>query len=77
MSLAFPSNEVFDKLIEDKSYSFIQKGMLVFDTAQFDGILKKISEFNSTMLSDPVKCLLSVFFNFGYLVILVIMIFVK
>lgn len=29
-----------------------KKGMLVFDAAQFDGILKKISEFNSTLISD-------------------------
>lgn len=31
-----------------------QKGMLVFDAAQFDGILKKILEFNSALLSKPV-----------------------
>lgn len=31
-----------------------QKGMLVFDVAQFDGILKKITEFNGTILSDQV-----------------------
>ncbi|KAF6166573.1 hypothetical protein GIB67_005435 [Kingdonia uniflora] len=30
-----------------------KKGMLFFDVAQFDGILKKIVEFNSTLLSDP------------------------
>ncbi|XP_074275391.1 uncharacterized protein LOC141599305 [Silene latifolia] len=29
-----------------------KKGFLIFDTAQFDGILKKVSEFNSTLLSD-------------------------
>ncbi|KAJ3670094.1 hypothetical protein LUZ60_010418 [Juncus effusus] len=29
-----------------------KKGMLLFDTAQFDGILKKISEFNTTLASD-------------------------
>ncbi|KAJ4716457.1 Phospholipase A-2-activating protein [Melia azedarach] len=29
-----------------------KKGMLVFDVAQFDGILKKITEFNNTLLSD-------------------------
>lgn len=32
-----------------------KKGMLVFDVAQFDGILKKISEFNSTLQSDDSK----------------------
>ncbi|XP_059653855.1 uncharacterized protein LOC132300680 isoform X2 [Cornus florida] len=32
-----------------------KKGMLVFDVAQFDGILKKISEFNNSLLSDPDK----------------------
>lgn len=32
-----------------------KKGMLVFDAAQFDGILKKISEFNNTLASDPEK----------------------
>ncbi|XP_075492671.1 uncharacterized protein LOC142530750 [Primulina tabacum] len=41
-------------VISKPSYKHIpKKGMLVFDTAQFDGILKKISEFNNTMLSDP------------------------
>lgn len=29
-----------------------KKGVLVFDVAQFDGILKKISEFNNTLLSN-------------------------
>lgn len=28
--------------------------MLVFDSAQFDGILKKITEFNNALLSDQV-----------------------
>ncbi|KAJ1410416.1 WD40/YVTN repeat-like-containing domain superfamily [Sesbania bispinosa] len=32
-----------------------KKGMLVFDTAQFDGILKKIIEFNNALLSDQEK----------------------
>lgn len=32
-----------------------KKGMLVFDAAQFDGILKKITEFNNTLLSDSEK----------------------
>ncbi|EEF43307.1 phospholipase A-2-activating protein [Ricinus communis] len=32
-----------------------KKGMLVFDVAQFDGILKKITEFNNALLSDPEK----------------------
>lgn len=32
--------------------------MLAFDTAQFDGILKKLSEFNNSLLSDPVSYLL-------------------
>ncbi|KAI9215528.1 hypothetical protein POPTR_T125104v4 [Populus trichocarpa] len=32
-----------------------KKGMLVFDVAQFDGILKKITEFHNSLLSDPVK----------------------
>lgn len=35
-------------------HSGFQKGMLVFDAAQFDGILKKILEFNSALLSKPV-----------------------
>lgn len=30
-----------------------KKGMLVFDAAQFDGIIKKISEFNIALQSDP------------------------
>ncbi|KAF5448764.1 hypothetical protein F2P56_029269 [Juglans regia] len=33
--------------------------MLVFDVAQFDGILKKITEFNNALLSDPEKQKLS------------------
>ncbi|KAB1207227.1 Phospholipase A-2-activating protein [Morella rubra] len=32
-----------------------KKGMLVFDVAQFDGILKKITEFNNALLSDTEK----------------------
>ncbi|CAJ1933456.1 unnamed protein product [Sphenostylis stenocarpa] len=32
-----------------------KKGMLVFDAAQFDGILKKITEFNNTLQSDQEK----------------------
>ncbi|GLT55414.1 hypothetical protein SLA2020_285370 [Shorea laevis] len=32
-----------------------KKGVLVFDVAQFDGILKKITEFNNSLLSDPEK----------------------
>ncbi|KAG4205674.1 hypothetical protein ERO13_A04G117600v2 [Gossypium hirsutum] len=32
-----------------------KRGMLVFDAAQFDGILKKISEFNNTLLADLEK----------------------
>ncbi|KAL1324118.1 phospholipase A-2-activating protein [Arachis ipaensis] len=32
-----------------------KKGMLGFDTAQFDGILKKITEFNSALQSDQEK----------------------
>ncbi|OAY25488.1 phospholipase A-2-activating protein [Manihot esculenta] len=32
-----------------------KKGMLVFDVAQFDGILKKIKEFNDAFLSEPDK----------------------
>ncbi|XP_021282644.1 phospholipase A-2-activating protein [Herrania umbratica] len=32
-----------------------KRGMLVFDAAQFDGILKKISEFNNALLADLEK----------------------
>ncbi|XP_022136219.1 phospholipase A-2-activating protein [Momordica charantia] len=32
-----------------------KKGVLVFDVAQFDGILKKIVEFNNVLLADPGK----------------------
>ncbi|KAK9286934.1 hypothetical protein L1049_015342 [Liquidambar formosana] len=39
---------------------YLAKGMLFFDVAQFDGILKKISEFNNTLLSDLEKKNLSV-----------------
>ncbi|CAN8269055.1 unnamed protein product [Cochlearia groenlandica] len=37
-----------------------KKGVLLFDVAQYDGILKKMAEFNNTLQSDPVsneKCL--------------------
>ncbi|XP_021896660.1 phospholipase A-2-activating protein [Carica papaya] len=38
------------------SYKHIpKKGMLVFDVAQFDGILKKIAEFNNSLNSDMGK----------------------
>ncbi|XP_078430526.1 transducin family protein / WD-40 repeat family protein [Wolffia australiana] len=30
-----------------------KKGMLLFDVAQFEGILKKVSEFNMVLLADP------------------------
>lgn len=33
-------------------FFFGQKGMLFFDTAQFDGILKKITEFNNTLITQ-------------------------
>lgn len=48
--------------------------MLVFDAAQFDGILKKISEFNNALLSDPVNLLLSVvlFFWYFYLLFMIV-----
>lgn len=36
-----------------------KKGMLVFDVAQFDGILKKVSEFNNALIADPDKTNLS------------------
>ncbi|KAJ9704853.1 hypothetical protein PVL29_003074 [Vitis rotundifolia] len=36
-----------------------KKGILVFDAAQFEGILKKISEFNNALMSDPEKKSLS------------------
>ncbi|CAF2100438.1 phospholipase A-2-activating protein [Brassica napus] len=31
-----------------------KRGVLVFDVAQYDGILKKMTEFNNTLRSDPV-----------------------
>jgi phospholipase A-2-activating protein len=37
-----------------------KKGMLAFDIAQFDGILKKVGEFNNSLLSDPEKKNLSI-----------------
>nr|GMD16360.1 phospholipase A-2-activating protein [Ipomoea batatas] len=37
-----------------------KKGMLVFDAAQFDGILKKILEFNSSLQSDSERNNLSI-----------------
>ncbi|XP_010519317.1 PREDICTED: phospholipase A-2-activating protein [Tarenaya hassleriana] len=38
------------------SYKHIpKKGVLVFDVAQYDGILKKITEFNNSLQSDPVN----------------------
>lgn len=38
--------------------------MLVFDVAQFDGILKKITEFNNALLSDPVGLHMLKIFSF-------------
>lgn len=45
--------------------------MLVFDVAQFDGILKKITEFNNNLLSDQVGSFASLqvsvcFWNYIY-----------
>lgn len=33
----------------------LQKGVLVFDVAQYDGILKKMTEFNTALRSDSVS----------------------
>ncbi|KAJ6896557.1 hypothetical protein NC651_022683 [Populus alba x Populus x berolinensis] len=43
-----------------------KKGMLVFDVAQFDGILKKITEFHNSLLSDPVGCFTIISFLFHH-----------
>jgi len=43
--------------------------MLVFDTAQFDGILKKIAEFNKALLSDQVGNMIGYFCSFPPLII--------
>lgn len=40
--------------------------MLVFDVAQFDGILKKITEFNNALLSDQVGSLFLLLHKVGY-----------
>ena len=40
--------------------------MLVFDVAQFDGILKKITEFHNSLLSDPVGCFTIISFLFHH-----------
>ncbi|XP_042494944.1 phospholipase A-2-activating protein [Macadamia integrifolia] len=37
-----------------------KKGMLVFDAAQFEGILKKIAEFNNVLMSEPGQNSLSI-----------------
>ncbi|XP_052724577.1 protein DOA1-like [Vigna angularis] len=42
-----------------------KKGMLVFDAARFDGILKKIIEFNNALQSDQVD-MVDILFFFGY-----------
>lgn len=42
--------------------------MLVFDAAQFDGILKKISEFSDALLSDVVGILLALLIAFFFCV---------
>ncbi|CAF1705052.1 unnamed protein product [Brassica napus] len=34
-----------------------KRGVLVFDVAQYEGILKKMTEFNNTLRSDPVRSL--------------------
>lgn len=47
-----------------------QKGMLVFDTAQFDGILKKVVEFNNALLSDQVGYMIEDIFSFSFLLLL-------
>lgn len=57
-------NSTANLLIDVYFLSFhFQKGMLVFDVAQFDGILKKIIEFNNSLLSDPVGCFTIVSFK--------------
>ncbi|KAL2596577.1 hypothetical protein AAZV13_11G111000 [Glycine max] len=59
------NNTTFDASFRDPFTGYIsakptfkhipKKGMLVFDAAQFDGILKKISEFNCALQSDQEK----------------------
>ena len=44
--------------------------MLVFDAAQFDGILKKITEFNNALQSDQVDYMVGIFFFFSYYVVI-------
>lgn len=46
----------FSSIID--TFFVVQRGMLAFETAQYDGILKKVSEFNNSLLSDTVSCLL-------------------
>ncbi|KAH9695972.1 phospholipase a2-activating protein [Citrus sinensis] len=47
---------LFDPFYTGKTYiQAYPKGMLIFDAAQFDGILKKIMEFNNALLSDLEK----------------------
>ncbi|RDX85889.1 Phospholipase A-2-activating protein, partial [Mucuna pruriens] len=51
---AKPTFKHIPKLMPSSSFC-CQKGMLVFDAAQFDGILKKITEFNNALQSDQEK----------------------
>ncbi|RVW48430.1 Ubiquitin homeostasis protein lub1 [Vitis vinifera] len=55
MCLGESSNKSVAAVPVKPSFKHIpKKGILVFDAAQFDGILKKISEFNNALMSDPV-----------------------
>ncbi|XP_019413605.1 PREDICTED: phospholipase A-2-activating protein-like isoform X1 [Lupinus angustifolius] len=49
------SSQVSDVSAKPTFKHIPKKGMLVFDAAQFDGILKKITEFNNALLSDQEK----------------------
>lgn len=54
-SSAYVPGDVSNKQVNSAKPTFKhipKKGVLVFDVAQFDGILKKISEFNKTLVSD-------------------------
>ena len=43
----------------------LQKGMLLFDTAQYDGILKKLHMFNSSLATDEVVPCFITFYLIG------------
>ena len=69
MSNSLKKNDVSSNFIAidnlESECVMLQKGMLLFDTAQYDGILKKLHMFNSSLATDEVVPCFITFYLIG------------